>query len=74
MMVHMDGDQLVKMCSEIKGQVWCDICMPEDEMHQLALRAVKGKGEKVNQMLFKDRLQTGGCGSAMKGKAPEGGV
>lgn len=69
-MVHMDGDQLAKTCDEIRGQVRCDICAPEDEMHQLAVRAVKGKGKKVNQALFKDGLQAGGRGSATK----EGGV
>ena len=42
-MVHMDGDQLAKTCEEIKGQVWCDICAPENEIHLFAVRAVKGK-------------------------------
>lgn len=56
-MVHMDGDQLAKTCNEIKGQVRCDICAPEDETHQLAVRAVKGMGKKVNEALSLDRAQ-----------------
>ena len=45
-MEYMDGETLAKVCGQIPNQVFCDVCYPDSEVHQFALRAAKELAEE----------------------------
>lgn len=45
-MEYMDGETLAKACGQIPNQVFCDVCYPDSEVHQFALRAARELAEE----------------------------
>lgn len=40
-MYSIDGPEMAQTCTELQGQVPCDVCQPNSEMHVFATRAVQ---------------------------------
>ena len=40
MMWYLDGERMARACCDLRGQVPCDICKPNSEIHQFAVNAV----------------------------------
>lgn len=44
---YLDGDSMGHACGDLRGQVPCDICKPNSEIHQFAVNAVANPSRKV---------------------------
>ncbi|KAF8425824.1 hypothetical protein L210DRAFT_986547 [Boletus edulis BED1] len=48
--LYLDGERMARACSELRGQVPCDICDPSSEIHEFAVHAVQNPRQTVPRL------------------------
>lgn len=49
-MRYLDGETMARACGDLHGQVPCDICEPNSEIHQFAVNAAANSGRTVPRL------------------------
>jgi superfamily II DNA helicase RecQ len=57
-MYSMDGPDMARTCTELQGQVPCDVCQPNSEMHIFVTRAVQDPVQRLARSGAKEGVRT----------------